>query len=58
MARYMPLANGRRLDSRVCMYTNTPDFNFVLDFHPTIGAERSGELAYLANTLMAGCSAS
>ena len=34
MARYMPQANGRRLDSRVCMYTNTPDFNFVLDFHP------------------------
>lgn len=34
MARYMPLANGARLDSRVCMYTNTPDFNFILDFHP------------------------
>jgi sarcosine oxidase len=34
MARYMPLANGVRLDSRVCMYTNTPDFNFILDFHP------------------------
>lgn len=34
MARYMPLANGRRLDSRVCMYTNTPDFHFILDFHP------------------------
>lgn len=32
--RYMPLANGPRLDSRVCMYTNTPDFNFVLDLHP------------------------
>ncbi len=34
MSRYMPLANGPRLDSRVCMYTNTPDFNFILDFHP------------------------
>lgn len=34
MARHMPLANGPRLDSRVCMYTNTPDFNFILDFHP------------------------
>lgn len=33
MDRYMPLANGRRLDARVCMYTNTPDFNFILDFH-------------------------
>ena len=32
--RHMPLADGERLDSRVCMYTNTPDFNFVLDFHP------------------------
>jgi sarcosine oxidase len=35
MERYMPFANGRMLDSRVCMYTNTADFNFVLDFHPT-----------------------
>ena len=34
MRRHMPLADGERLDSRVCMYTNTPDFNFVLDFHP------------------------
>jgi sarcosine oxidase len=34
MATYMPLASGRRLDSRVCMYTNTPDFHFILDFHP------------------------
>ncbi|MEP7158817.1 MAG: N-methyl-L-tryptophan oxidase, partial [Chloroflexota bacterium] len=32
--QYLPLANGPRLDARVCMYTNTPDFNFVLDFHP------------------------
>ena len=32
--RYMPLLGGRPLDSRVCMYTNTRDFNFVLDFHP------------------------
>jgi sarcosine oxidase len=34
LARYMPNANGPRLDARVCMYTNTPDFNFILDFHP------------------------
>ncbi len=34
LGRHMPSANGRRLDSRVCMYTNTPDFNFILDFHP------------------------
>ncbi|CAN5541948.1 N-methyl-L-tryptophan oxidase [soil metagenome] len=32
--RYLPAANGRRLDSRVCMYTNTPDFDFIVDFHP------------------------
>jgi sarcosine oxidase len=32
--RHMPLADGPRADARVCMYTNTPDFNFVLDFHP------------------------
>ena len=38
MARHLPLANGRRLDARVCMYTNTPDFNFVVDFLP--GNER------------------
>lgn len=37
MKRYMPLANGPRLDAKVCMYTNTPDFNFVLDFHPDDG---------------------
>ena len=35
MERYLPLADGARLDARVCMYTNTPDFNFVVDFHPT-----------------------
>ena len=34
ISRYMPLADGRRLDARVCMYTNTPDQNFILDFHP------------------------
>ena len=32
--RYMPLADGPRLDSRVCMYTNTPDFNFILGLDP------------------------
>ena len=25
---------GSGSTARVCMYTNTPDFNFVLDFHP------------------------
>jgi sarcosine oxidase len=32
--RYLPLADGPLLDSRVCMYTNTPDFHFILDLHP------------------------
>jgi sarcosine oxidase len=32
--RYVPAAAGRRLDARVCMYTNAPDFNFILDAHP------------------------
>jgi glycine/D-amino acid oxidase-like deaminating enzyme len=35
MNRYMPLANGDMLDSRTCMYTNTPDENFVLGLDPT-----------------------
>lgn len=34
LAHYLPLANGRRRDARVCLYTNTPDLNFILDFHP------------------------
>jgi sarcosine oxidase len=34
METYMPLANGRQLDSRVCMYTNTPDSHFIVDLHP------------------------
>ncbi|MDQ3937129.1 MAG: N-methyl-L-tryptophan oxidase [Chloroflexota bacterium] len=32
--RYLPAANGPRLDARVCMYTNTPDFHFIIDRHP------------------------
>jgi sarcosine oxidase len=27
----MPLANGERLDAKVCMYTNTPDAHFIVD---------------------------
>ncbi|HUG48861.1 MAG TPA: N-methyl-L-tryptophan oxidase [Candidatus Limnocylindria bacterium] len=34
LQRYLPAGNGRRLRAQVCMYTNTPDFNFVVDFHP------------------------
>jgi sarcosine oxidase len=34
LERYLPAGNGRRLRGQVCMYTNTPDFNFIVDFHP------------------------
>ncbi|CAN5555107.1 N-methyl-L-tryptophan oxidase [soil metagenome] len=32
--RYIPAAAGPRRDAKVCMYTNTPDFDFILDTHP------------------------
>jgi sarcosine oxidase len=32
--RYLPGDAGRRTDARVCMYTNTPDRNFIIGFHP------------------------
>jgi sarcosine oxidase len=31
---FLPEANGRLLDARVCLYTNTPDGHFVVDRHP------------------------
>jgi sarcosine oxidase len=31
LRRRMPLANGKRLDAKVCMYTNTPDAHFIVD---------------------------
>ena len=34
LARYIPAANGRLLDARVCLYTNTPDEHFLIDRHP------------------------
>src|SRR5207302_9114589 len=37
--RRMPLANGERRDAKVCMYTNTPDANFIVDRladHPSV----------------------
>ena len=30
----MPDLDGEVLDSAVCMYTNTPDLDFVVDRHP------------------------
>jgi len=32
---HLPLANGRITNSATCIYTNTPDENFIIDFHPT-----------------------
>jgi sarcosine oxidase len=31
LRRRMPLANGEKRDAKVCMYTNTPDANFIVD---------------------------
>ena len=30
----MPDANGAQLAAEVCMFTNTPDTHFLIDFHP------------------------
>ena len=32
--RVLPDAAGRQVESRVCLYTNTPDGHFVIDRHP------------------------
>jgi sarcosine oxidase len=32
--RLLPAAAGRRRESCVCLYTNTPDHDFVIDRHP------------------------
>ena len=45
--RFIPDLDGKILDSSVCMYTNTPDLNFVVDKHPAhdnviIGSACSG----------------
>ncbi len=34
LARYLPEVNGALRKATVCMYTNTPDAHFLLDFHP------------------------
>ncbi len=36
MRRNMPAANGPLRDATVCLYTNTPDLNFVIDVHPAV----------------------
>jgi len=34
LRRFLPEADGRLNSSAVCMYTNTPDEHFLIDFHP------------------------
>lgn len=34
LARFMPSASGPTIESSVCMYTKTPDEDFILDRHP------------------------
>ncbi|HEY3245666.1 MAG TPA: N-methyl-L-tryptophan oxidase [Phycisphaerae bacterium] len=34
LSQHLPGANGRRLYHRVCLYTMTPDEDFVIDLHP------------------------
>ncbi len=36
MRRHMAAANGPLREATVCLYTNTPDFNFVIDVHPAV----------------------
>jgi sarcosine oxidase len=47
LARFVPDAAGRHLGAAVCIYTNTPDEHFLVDFHPehrqvVIGSPCSG----------------
>lgn len=32
--RFIPTADGEPIGSAVCIYTNTPDSHFLIDFHP------------------------
>ncbi len=34
LERFLPDVVGRRIDAQVCMFTNTPDLHFLIDFHP------------------------
>jgi sarcosine oxidase len=36
MRRNMPAADGLLREATVCLYTNTPDFGFVIDVHPAV----------------------
>ena len=34
LSSYLPGANGRALDLKTCLFTNTPDGHFIIDQHP------------------------
>jgi sarcosine oxidase len=34
LEKYLPSANGDVLATKTCLYTNTPDENFIIDHHP------------------------
>lgn len=34
LEKYMPSANGDILSVKTCLYTNTPDENFIIDHYP------------------------
>ncbi len=34
LQKYIPDAAGRHIGAVVCMYTDTPDFHFIVDLHP------------------------
>ena len=35
ITRYFPEANGKLMEYQTCMFTNTPDENFIIDQHPS-----------------------
>jgi sarcosine oxidase len=37
VAKYFPLGNGSTMALKTCMFTNTPDEHFIIDFHPDAG---------------------
>lgn len=57
LERYLPQANGRMNRSSVCMFTNSTDGHFLLDFHPKYGSTVvlssacSGEVPPVGNVL-------
>ena len=34
LEEYIPSANGKLLNSKVCIYTDTPDLDFIIDYFP------------------------